>query len=174
MAGRLTRCEAGGAGDGRGQSDGRGEWPPIEFPRTFGGVDCSSVIGRTDECWPLILKPMVQAMSPRHILSLQGRPFNVTDFAFGPDGEMYLTTGGRGSQSGLYRVRWVGSGSSVAETSKEVAPAILRRRAMEESHRDASALDQEELFDGLGDADPAIRYAARVGVERRSAGGAGW
>ena len=97
---------------------------------------------------------------------LQGRPFNVTDFAFGPDGEMYLTTGGRGSQSGLYRVRWVGSGSSVAETSKEVAPAILRRRAMEESHRDASALDQEELFDGLGDADPAIRYAARVGVER--------
>ncbi len=97
---------------------------------------------------------------------LQGRPFNVTDFAFGPDGEMYLTTGGRGSQSGLYRVRWVGSGSSDVEASKEVAPAILRRRAMEESHRDASALDQEELFDGLGDADPAIRYAARVGVER--------
>ena len=97
---------------------------------------------------------------------LQGRPFNVTDFAFGPDGAMYLTTGGRGSQSGLYRVRWTGPMSQDAATPTKITTAILRRRSLEASHRDANAVSHEALFDGLGDADPAIRYAARIGVER--------
>jgi putative heme-binding domain-containing protein len=35
---------------------------------------------------------------------LEGRPLNVTDLEFGPDGAMYFVTGGRGTQSGLYRV----------------------------------------------------------------------
>ncbi|MFN0075656.1 MAG: hypothetical protein ACKVY0_04195 [Prosthecobacter sp.] len=33
-----------------------------------------------------------------------GRPLNVTDGCIGPDGTMWFTTGGRGTQSGLYRV----------------------------------------------------------------------
>lgn len=33
-----------------------------------------------------------------------GRPLNVTDGCIGPDGAMWFTTGGRGTQSGLYRV----------------------------------------------------------------------
>jgi putative heme-binding domain-containing protein len=37
-------------------------------------------------------------------LFLQGRPLNVTDLAAGPDGAMYLITGGRKTQSALYRV----------------------------------------------------------------------
>lgn len=98
---------------------------------------------------------------------LEGRPFNVTDFAFGPDGAMYLITGGRGSQSGLYRVRWIGDGATApVGFDPMVSPAIARRRSIEESHRDAQALDREALVDALGDADPAIRYAARIGVER--------
>jgi putative heme-binding domain-containing protein len=99
-------------------------------------------------------------------LFLQGRPFNVTDFAFGPDGAMFLTTGGRGSQSGLYRVRWTGPAIIDPVAPAKVSSAILRRRALEASHRDATAIAREELFGGLGDADPAIRYAARIGVER--------
>lgn len=35
---------------------------------------------------------------------LQGRPLNVTDLAAGPDGAMYLITGGRKTHSSLYRV----------------------------------------------------------------------
>ena len=98
---------------------------------------------------------------------LEGRPFNVTDFAFGPDGAMYLTTGGRGSQSGLYRVRWIGENAAApVGFDSTVSPAIARRRSIEASHRDPEALDQETLVDALGDADPAIRYAARIGVER--------
>ena len=42
----------------------------------------------------------------RHFLS--GRPLNLTDFVFGPDGAMWFTTGGRRTQSALYRVSWTG------------------------------------------------------------------
>lgn len=39
---------------------------------------------------------------------LEGRPLNATDLAVGPDGWLYFTTGGRGSEGGLYRVVWTG------------------------------------------------------------------
>ncbi len=35
---------------------------------------------------------------------ITGRPLNVTDGCIGPDGAMWFITGGRGTQSGLYRV----------------------------------------------------------------------
>jgi hypothetical protein len=35
-----------------------------------------------------------------------GRPLNVTDGCIGPDGAMWFITGGRGTQSGLYRVAY--------------------------------------------------------------------
>src|SRR5206468_8516218 len=41
-------------------------------------------------------------------LFISGRPMNVTDLTFGPDGAMYFITGGRGTQSGLYRVSYDG------------------------------------------------------------------
>lgn len=39
---------------------------------------------------------------------LQGRPLNVTDLAVGPDGWLYLTTGGRDTEGGIYRVVYTG------------------------------------------------------------------
>ena len=43
---------------------------------------------------------------------ITGRPLNVTDGAIGPDGALWFTTGGRGTQSGLYRVIHVGVNTS--------------------------------------------------------------
>ena len=37
---------------------------------------------------------------------VEGRPLNVTDLAVGPDGGLYFCTGGRGTDGGVYRVRW--------------------------------------------------------------------
>src|SRR5262249_37293759 len=34
----------------------------------------------------------------------QGAPMNVTDLTVGPDGALYFTMGGRGSQGGVYRI----------------------------------------------------------------------
>ena len=39
---------------------------------------------------------------------MKGKPLNLTGITFGPDGAMYFTVGGRGTQSAIYRVRWTG------------------------------------------------------------------
>ena len=35
-----------------------------------------------------------------------GQPLNCTDIEVGPEGSVYFTTGGRGTQGGLFRVTW--------------------------------------------------------------------
>ena len=37
---------------------------------------------------------------------VSGQPLNCTDIEVGPEGSVYFTTGGRGTQGGLYRVSW--------------------------------------------------------------------
>ena len=37
---------------------------------------------------------------------VEGRPLNATDLAVGPDGALYFCTGGRGTDGGVYRIRW--------------------------------------------------------------------
>ena len=39
---------------------------------------------------------------------IEGKPLNATDIAVGPDGAIYFCTGGRGTDGGVYRVRWTG------------------------------------------------------------------
>jgi putative heme-binding domain-containing protein len=39
---------------------------------------------------------------------VHGEPMPITDLEVGPDGNIYLTTGGGPGQGGLYRVRWTG------------------------------------------------------------------
>lgn len=39
---------------------------------------------------------------------LEGHPLNATDLAVGPDGWLYFSTGGRGTEGGIYRVVWTG------------------------------------------------------------------
>ena len=43
---------------------------------------------------------------------VSGRPLNVTDLTIGPDERLWFITGGRGTQSGLYRIRWHGDSAS--------------------------------------------------------------
>lgn len=40
---------------------------------------------------------------------LKGRPLNVTGLDVGPDGALYFSTGGRGTDGGIYRVKWTGT-----------------------------------------------------------------
>ncbi|HWY77800.1 MAG TPA: heme-binding protein [Verrucomicrobiae bacterium] len=103
---------------------------------------------------------------------LRGKPLNLTDIEFGHDGAMYFITGGRGTQSGLYRVTYVGSKEQETPLSKEqlamekqAAEARALRHKLESFHghrnREAVAfcwpyLDSEDRF---------IRYAARIAIE---------
>ncbi len=108
---------------------------------------------------------------------LHGRPLNVTDLEFGPDGALYFVTGGRHTQSGLYRVRYTGptveeAAPSASALADERTCAKLRalRRQIESfaagDHTNALAL----AWPHLGHDDDWIRHAARVAVERRPVG----
>lgn len=117
---------------------------------------------------------------------LEGKPLNVTDLEFGPDGALYFTTGGRATQSGLYRVRYVGEANErLPEEEGEDAAfretVALQSRGLRKSRRDLQSLyDQKapranpEAQQALKDAriflaspDRWIRSAARLAYESR-------
>ena len=64
---------------------------------------------------------------------IQGRPLNATDIAVGPDGALYFCTGGRGTDGGVYRVRWTGQADSAA--TADLGPGI--ERALRQPQLDA-------------------------------------
>lgn len=105
---------------------------------------------------------------------LQGRPLNLTDVAVGPDGAMYLVTGGRKTQSAIYRVTFTGKPVAAAkptthqqacEEQAAKSRAVLKR--LESLHGRVNASAVETAWPHLDDADPAIRYAARLAIEHQ-------
>lgn len=112
---------------------------------------------------------------------LEGAPLNVCDMVFGRDGALYLITGGRGSQSGLYRVTWEGdsaSGGALPVSSAPVAGVVTddlltaeqsreTRRRLEMYHRRADNDALNFIWSQLGSSDDWIRFAARVALENQ-------
>ncbi|HVY71689.1 MAG TPA: c-type cytochrome, partial [Verrucomicrobiae bacterium] len=94
-------------------------------------------------------------------------PLNVTDLETGKDGAMYFTTGGRGTQSGLYRVTYTGTESTSSPAPVDLAAASARslrkQLAAFHGHRDARAV--EVAWPSLNSDDRWIRYAARLAIE---------
>lgn len=99
---------------------------------------------------------------------LHGEPLNVSAMRFGPDGHMYLLTGGRNTDSKLYRVRYVGA-PEPGEGRRLLANKGLRdlRRSLERFHGDASAgaAAVAAAWPHLSHIDRAVRYAARLAIE---------
>ena len=111
-------------------------------------------------------------------LFAEGSPMNVCDMAFGPDGNLWFITGGRGSQSGLYKVSFTGDAAAVPP-GPAVEPAVAaaakqaraRRRELEAFHggplSTANQTAIENLWPELGSEDRWLRTAARIGLERQ-------
>jgi putative heme-binding domain-containing protein len=105
---------------------------------------------------------------------LQGQPLNVCCLDFGPDGSMYLVTGGRKTKSGLYRVRFAGEqpaahvASQHAEQSAAHAKAARdTRHRLEDFHGRVDPAALEAAWPYLDSSDPTLRYAARTAVEHQ-------
>ena len=96
---------------------------------------------------------------------VSGRPLNVTDVCAGPDGALWFTTGGRGTQSGLYRVVWKGEPQSAAARRVGIADALQKRRMLESGKVDPAALET-----ALNSDDRFLRHAARLALERDPVG----
>ena len=100
----------------------------------------------------------------------RGTPLNITDLEFGSDGHLYLTTGGRGTQSGLYRIRVSdptlaargGPDSVVTTQGHKVRQA---RRVFESGQQGGTPLPLDALWTGLGASDRSMRSAARIALE---------
>lgn len=96
-------------------------------------------------------------------------PLPLTDCAVGPDGALYFTVGGRGTQSELFRVTYVGSESTAPADLKNAAGAELRalRRKLERYHRKVENASEaiETAYPYLKHEDRHIRYAARIALE---------
>jgi len=107
---------------------------------------------------------------------LKGRPLNVTDLDFGPDGSMYVMTGGRKTQSVLYRVQYTGPKSKPeASTAQQVArrefseKQRVRRRNLEQHHAEPTqdAQPASTVWSSISSLDPTIRQAATVALEHQ-------
>lgn len=97
---------------------------------------------------------------------VSGRPLNVTDACVGPDGALWFVTGGRGTQSGVYRVTWEGEfGQEGQDEGQEVKELRKLRHELETKW----PKDAEETFNvitRLEHEDRHIRHAARMALER--------
>jgi putative heme-binding domain-containing protein len=99
-------------------------------------------------------------------------PLPLTDCTVGQDGALYFTIGGRGAQSELFRVTYVGKEDTrpVDARDTKFANPRERRHELEQYHLDSAQRDfprfTQGLISALADGDRHIRYAARVGLER--------
>lgn len=105
---------------------------------------------------------------PEPFLSAQGLP--IADVAVSPaDGSLYFVIGGRGTQSGLYRVVYTGSESTAPALDEPLDAATAAsqslRRRLEQFHGRTDPAAVAEAWQALGHEDRAVRGAARAALE---------
>jgi putative heme-binding domain-containing protein len=118
--------------------------------------------------YALHLKPDGSAYKGELEEFLSGVPLPVTDAVINPaDGALYFTTGGRRTQSGLYRVTYAGREPTAPSRGDDRgAEAQGLRRLLEVFHR-PDPVAVEAAWPYLGHPDRYIRFAARVAIEHQ-------
>ena len=158
---RPTRVNHATSGSELGWRSGTGKWPAYyvdSLPAmvdigpgspvgvTFGyGAKFPSEISKSPVYLRLDLRHDVRHPHRARRLDLQGHqggvrlpdPLPLTDNAVGPDGALYFTIGGRGTQSELFRVTYVGTESTAPVDAHDAKFADLRklRHMLEATHR---------------------------------------
>ncbi len=97
-------------------------------------------------------------------------PLPLTDVVVNPkDGAMYFTIGGRRTQSGLYRVTYVGDESTAPDNGADTSQVAQRelRSKLESFHGPARDGAVDVAWPQLSNPDRFIRYAARVAIEHQ-------
>jgi putative heme-binding domain-containing protein len=97
-----------------------------------------------------------------------GAPMNVTDLAVGPDGALYFTMGGRGTQGGVYRIVYTQKSDNGGDHGppQPLAPWSPGRAKV------ADIPDIKVLYAMSRDADPMVRARATLLLGRLGGGDA--
>src|SRR5262249_5684488 len=100
---------------------------------------------------------------------LSGTPLPLTDVVVNPkDGALYFTTGGRKTQSGLYRVTYPGKEPTRPSRSDPHRPtARALRHKLEAFHGKADARAVATAWPYLDHPDRYVRFAARTAIEHQ-------
>jgi putative heme-binding domain-containing protein len=103
---------------------------------------------------------------------LRGIPLNLTALEFGRDGALYFITGGRGTESGLYRLTYTGPHIKEPRATREERAAAKQAEAARRLRHDLEKMYGwrdprvvEAVWSYLGSNDRWIRYAARLALE---------
>lgn len=98
-----------------------------------------------------------------------GKPLPLTDMVVNPkDGAFYFTTGGRRTQSALYRVTYTGADSTAAVSALPPTQAAQDRRMLETLHGDeVNPANVTKAWPFLSSPDRFLRFAARVAIEKQ-------
>jgi putative heme-binding domain-containing protein len=98
---------------------------------------------------------------------VSGTPLPITAGCINPkDGALYFVTGGRKTQSVLYRLTWQGLDSqSKAEAPASANASIDQRRALERFHGRQDSMAINAAWPFLGDEEATLRHAARIAIE---------
>lgn len=96
----------------------------------------------------------------------QGAPLPVTDAIVGHDGMLYFAVGGRGTQSAVFRIKYVGNDSTDA-LSGDLPGHDVRslRRRLEAFHGRENPDAVQAAWPYLSSKDRWLRHAARVAIE---------
>lgn len=119
------------------------------------------------------LKPKGAGYTGEKETFLSGRPLNLTDFIF-HRGDLWFITGGRRTQSALYRIHWTGEVAppdnpykiTKAEEQNGRALRALRHQ-LEKYHIRQNPTGTELAIQNLDHPDRLIRYAARIALENQ-------
>ena len=99
---------------------------------------------------------------------ITGKPLPVTDICVHPDGCIYFSIGGRGTQSAVYRVKYTGAESTAQvgpEKNEKAAAAREIRHKLEAFQVKQNPAAIDFAWPHLNSADRSLRYAARVAIE---------
>ncbi|MDP6358664.1 MAG: DUF1080 domain-containing protein, partial [Planctomycetota bacterium] len=119
--------------------------------------------------WAIHLTPNGASYTARKEDFLHGKPLPLTDVVINPnDGAMYFAVGGRRTQSGVYRVSYVGDESTASVRALPRGKEFKVRAELETFHiADANPKTVlTKAWPMLDHSDRHIRFAARAAIER--------
>lgn len=119
--------------------------------------------------WAIILQPKGGSFQAEKEEFVFGKPLPLTDVIIHPqDGAMYFAIGGRRTQSGVYRVSYVGKESTEPVKALPLDEETRLRQTLEAMHQEGG--DPQKVLDTawpcLSHSDRHVRYAARVAIEK--------